>query len=133
MAGASNNLHRLSSACGRCFIVFCFGIIHPDWVQNITHEISPPQVDDKRCKENDINSKSTQCHCEGSTPAAAATDECCRSREHEEGDLEEKGAESAAEEGKGAEVGEVRNVELGVEEVIERRMGFLCIWGALAR
>ena len=86
-----------------------------------------PQADDTRSKENGSNLKPTQCHCEGSTPAAA-TDECCRSREHEGGDLEEKGAE-----GRGAEVGEVRNVELGVEEVIERRMGFLCIWGALAR
>ena len=58
---------------------------------------------------------STQCRCEGSTPAVA--DECCRSREHEEGDLKGK------KKGRG-EAEEVRNMELGMEEVIDRRMDF---------
>ena len=58
---------------------------------------------------------STQCRCEGSTPAVA--DECCRSREHEEGDLKGKG-------GRG-EMEEVRNMELGMEEVTDRIIDFL--------
>ena len=57
--------------------------------------------------------KLAQWCCEGSTSAGAAgAGECCRSREHEGGDL--KGEEEEE------EVGEVRNLELGIEEVIDR-------------